>query len=487
MTRQPTDPSTCARCKRRDVRFATTWREGRICRRCYQRATRIHGICPGCGDERLLPGLLDHVPACVSCTGINENFFCTRCGQEDEPVRKGLCAHCCLHDDLTALLGGSTGIIPPSVRPIFDALTTQKHARSATIWLTVNPAAKQLLADLATGDAPMEHESFTAHPWPKKVALLRQLCVEHGLLSKINLDIERFEAWIAAKVAELASADRLLISQYATWVHLSRMRMLDEAETMRKGTFLSAKQSVTAAIGFVQHLRDRGRTGGECRQVDVDEWLLLGPTTRSLARGFVRWAIKHQHLDPVDFPYRVAKEVPMITQAQRIDHIRKLVLSQKDLATDVRVMGLLFLLYGQPLTRISRMLLNQLNDSKSGMHVMFAKDRLLIPAPFDDLVRTHIAGLPNMTTSLHRDNVWLFPGRTPGNHVHQATIMNKLRACGVDLRGARNSTLRTLVLEIPAPIVADSLGLSYVVADRHRMSAGAVHAEYVARRSWEES
>lgn len=35
--------------------------------------------------------------------------------------------------------------------------------------------------------------------------------------------------------------------------------------------------------------------------------------------------------------------------------------------------------------------------------------------------------------------------------------MTQLREAGIDLRGARNATLRALVLEIPAPIVATHL------------------------------
>jgi RecJ-like exonuclease len=97
----PRSAQECARCTRTGSRFATTWPEGRICRRCYQRATRIRGLCPGCRDDRLLPGLIDAMPACVDCAGIPKDFHCTRCGREDEPVRVGLCAHCCLTDDLT--------------------------------------------------------------------------------------------------------------------------------------------------------------------------------------------------------------------------------------------------------------------------------------------------------------------------------------------------------------------------------------------------
>ena len=397
-------------------------------------------------------------------------------------MRRGLCAHCCLTDDLTELLRAPTGDIPPALRPLFDALTQQQHARSATIWLTINKDAKKLLRDFATGAAPIAHQTFTEHPSPGKVAFLRQLCVEHGLLGKVNLDIERFAEWVTAKVATLSPADAVLIRQYATWVHLARMRTLDEAGTMRKGTFLSAKQSVTTAIDFVRHLRSRGRTDTECAQADVDDWLLSGPTTRSLARGFVRWAIRHGHLDEVRFPYRVAKTAPMITQDQRLTHVRALVTSDSPLDADVRVSGLLFLLYGQPLTRVARMTLEQVEESGDGIEIRFSRDRIVVPPPFDGLVRRHLASLPNMTTSLHRENHWLFPGRAPGEHLHQTTIMNKLRDQGIDLRGARNSVLRALVLEMPAPIVADSLGYSYTVADRHRMAAGAGHVDYVTRR-----
>lgn len=35
---------------------------------------------------------------------------------------------------------------------------------------------------------------------------------------------------------------------------------------------------------------------------------------------------------------------------------------------------------------------------------------------------------------------------------------------------------------MPAPIVADSLGYSYNMMDRHRTAAGAIHADYVAQR-----
>ncbi|MCU1527105.1 MAG: hypothetical protein JWP75_868 [Frondihabitans sp.] len=478
----PRSAGECARCRRTGIRFATTWPEGRICRRCYQQATRIHGRCPGCDTDHLLPGLRDGNPCCVDCAGIPKNFHCTRCGREDEPVRVGLCAHCCLTDDLTVLLNDGTGRISPTVKPLFTAMTGQVHARSARIWLLTNPHTTKLLQDLASGAVPLEHSTFTDHEQPSKVAFLRELCIEHGLLEPVHLDIERFERWLDDTLRHAHAEDARLIKQFARWVHLNRMHHLAATGHLKKGTFLSAKQSTTVALNFLQHLRDRDRSPASCTQTDIDGWLGGGPTTRSLARTFVRWACSHGHLPPVDFPYRVAKTEPIITQEQRLQHITRLLDPTTDLGTDERAAALLLLLYGQPLARVAGMLLTQIRDVPPAMTISFTDDILAIPAPFDAVLRDHLSALPNQTTSAHRANEWLFPGRRPGQHIHQATLMNKLRDTGIDLRGARNAALRTLVLELPAPIVADSLNYSYQVTDKHRQNAGATFIDYVSKR-----
>lgn len=205
---QPRPPGACARCERTGIKFATTWPEGRICRRCYQRTTRIHGTCPGCAEHRLLPGLLQGSPACTDCTGIPTDFHCTGCGGEDEPVRAGFCAHCCLTEDFTVLLDDGTGTIASPLLPLFTALTSQKHARSR-VWLSVNQHAAQLLRDLAQGRLSLTHETFQQHPAPQKVAFLRALCIEHQLLEPVNLDIERFQDWLAVKLADLSAGKKL--------------------------------------------------------------------------------------------------------------------------------------------------------------------------------------------------------------------------------------------------------------------------------------
>lgn len=57
--------------------------------------------------------------------------------------------------------------------------------------------------------------------------------------------------------------------------------------------------------------------------------------------------------------------------------------------------------------------------------------------------------------------------------------MMRLRALGINLQGARNTALQALVSEIPAPLVAEMLGYSDKVAQKHAEDAGTTWSKYV--------
>nr|WP_285030663.1 hypothetical protein [Mycolicibacterium sp. lyk4-40-TYG-92] len=59
--------------------------------------------------------------------------------------------------------------------------------------------------------------------------------------------------------------------------------------------------------------------------------------------------------------------------------------------------------------------------------------------------------------------------------------MMRLRALGIDLQGARNTALQTLVSEIPAPLAAEMLGYSDKVTQKHAAEAGNTWVNYVRR------
>jgi hypothetical protein len=83
-----------------------------------------------------------------------------------------------------------------------------------------------------------------------------------------------------------------------------------------------------------------------------------------------------------------------------------------------------------------------------------------------------------MRTGSGSGSQWLFPGYRPGQHIHPNTLMIRLREVGIDLLGARNASLRALVKEVPAPLVAEMLGYSYQVTQKHATAAAEPWSRY---------
>lgn len=114
--------------------------------------------------------------------------------------------------------------------------------------------------------------------------------------------------------------------------------------------------------------------------------------------------------------------------------------------------------------------------------IVFDDQPVPVPHPFDDILQQHLADRPNMNTAANRASAWLFPGYRPGQHLHPGHLMKKLRENGIDLRGARNATLRALVLTMPPPVAAHALGYSTQIIEQHAKQAGNTWAIYAAHR-----
>ena len=54
-----------------------SWPDGHVCRTCLDRAVQARGTCPGCGQERALPGLRpgDGALICTDCAGFSQSFL----------------------------------------------------------------------------------------------------------------------------------------------------------------------------------------------------------------------------------------------------------------------------------------------------------------------------------------------------------------------------------------------------------------------------
>lgn len=312
---------------------------------------------------------------------------------------------------------------------------------------------------------------------------LRELFIEHGLLEPIDRNLLHFETWLDRILAELTDPDHhALIKQFVTWHHLRRMRQLSAVGQLQWGTARAAKQDISVARDFLRHLSERGNLPSECRQADIDHWLATGPSTRSMARTFVRWAVRNRHLPLLEFPYRKAETRPVLDQNERLRLLRE-TLENEDRPLHHRAAAVLLLLYAQPLTRIARMRADQISRTENGETVVVFDDQPVpIPQPFDEILQQHLANRPNMNTAANRASAWLFPGYRPGQHLHPGHLMTRLRSSGIHLLGARNATLRALVLTMPPPLAAQALGYSTQITEQHAKQAGNTWASYASYR-----
>ena len=133
------------------------------------------------------------------------------------------------------------------------------------------------------------------------------------------------------------------------------------------------------------------------------------------------------------------------------------------------------LLYAQPLSRVLRLAVTDITCNGDGqVHIRFGHPPAPVPEPFASLLTQLIASRPATSSN------WLFPGRNPGQPADYRTVFTQLRDLGFPMRTARISALRQLVLQAPAPVIAEALGFHYTTTERQHANAGATWSRYPA-------
>tara|TARA_R100000935_G_C2744460_1_gene127226 strand:+ start:91 stop:687 length:597 start_codon:yes stop_codon:yes gene_type:complete len=178
------------------------------------------------------------------------------------------------------------------------------------------------------------------------------------------------------------------------------------------------------------------------------------------------------------FPYRRARTHPMTSDDERYAQLTT-ILEHRDTPVWVKAATVLLLICAQPVSRIAAIELDALRIDDSGsLWIRFADAEVELPHPLADPVIALIAQRPNMNTAANRTSQWLFPGVTAGHHINPQTLMGKLRANGIDLRGARNSAMRELVRSIPPAIAATQFGYRAQTTERHAFISGVSWSAY---------
>jgi hypothetical protein len=442
------------------------------------------GICPRCGHDGILPGLAadgDRVPICLSCAGIRGDFTCQECGAEGDFYRRRTCARCSLRQDLTKLMiDGARS--PQAMTPIVEALCDVDRPASILSWKR-SPRVHELLTGLASGDIPLTHQGLDEAGTDNAINHLRSLLEHAGILAARDLPLAWFERWLSTKLEAVTEpAVRAPVERFATWHHLRRLRKASVPGQSTAAATRYAKQEITEAIKFLTWLHSaHSRTLATCLQQDVDEWLASGPTTRSKVRNILAWADKAQVNKSVKITHQQAPPSRALTQDQRLEWLRELLEGDSE-TLSYRVAGILLLLYAQPLTKVAALRTSAITFVGNNVCISLGKEPIPVPSPFAQMLAGYVDNRPHLRAAGGLANSpWLFPSVRPGRHRQPSEIMVRLGRLGIDLLGARNTALQSLVVAAPAPLVAELLGYSYNTVQRHAEIAAQPWARYVAK------
>lgn len=473
---------TCVRCGR-DHSAYRCWPEGRLCRTCTLAALAIHGVCPGCGEQRILPGRgADGSPICPACAGIVHSVFrCRRCQVEGRLYHRKLCIRCTVTDRVAALLDNGTGHIDPALVPLAAALSTGPTPTPGgrLVWLT-KPHNRDLLRALATGELPLTHPDLNAYPEQGPVPYLRALLVHCGALPEIDKQLGDFEAWLTRRLARLAAhPHERLLRRFGLWHQLPRMRTKAALQPLTPPARTYAQLEFVQATMFCNWLANTGRHPSELGQVDLDRYytaLKIG--RRQSLRGFLNWAMTSRNLPTLTFARTRFTTGEALTQTQRLDLLRRFV-TDHDGDGDplrMRVAACVLLLYAQPVTRIRTITIDDIvTDDDGAMTLRLGDPPAPVPEPFATLVRRLLAQRPAGST-----NRWLFPGRHAGQPLNYTSLSRGLRHLGIPMRRARVAAIRQLALQAPAPVIADALGFHNTTTQRQTIHAGGIWNRYAA-------
>src|SRR5664280_1854796 len=160
-------------------------------------------------------------------------------------------------------------------------------------------------------------------------------------------------------------------------------------------------------------------------------------------------------------------------------------LTDTTMPLDVRAAGALILLFGLPTSRIRQLRAEHLHEHDGATYLHVGVHPLIVPPKLAVLLH-ELTQSPGRQARIATDGTgpgWIFPGLLPGLPAGHAGFSRKLLDHGIDSRPARNAALVALIADLPAPILADLLGLHITTAVRWTEVAKRDWTDYLAARA----
>jgi hypothetical protein len=384
---------------------------------------------------------------------------------------------------LRRVLGRPGGEIPAAFHPLRAILHQATSPEKGIEWLARSSGAG-LLARIASGTVPLSHLALDNEPRSWAVEHLRALLAVAGLLEARDEGVGRLERWIQERAQRLERLqDRRLVLAYARWHVVPGLRRQSARGTAVASSDYTARAKLAAAIAFLEWLGVRGTELAGCTQADVDAWLARPSAQRYLARHFLNWA-HHAQLGPrLLIPLQPRRSATPPVDADDRWRVARRLLQGEAIDLGTRVAGLLVLVYGQTISRVARLRLEEVVLEDDTVTVQFGDAPVVLEEPLAGLIRTLVStprGHSRLTASV--PSLWLFPGGAPGRPITAEGLLHRLRSVGIQGRSARAAALMQLAANLPAVVLARLLGIHPDTAERWAAATASDFARYAGQR-----
>ena len=181
----------------------------------------------------------------------------------------------------------------------------------------------------------------------------------------------------------------------------------------------------------------------------------------------------------VDWDDRVLTR-PAIDDEQRFAILRRLP-HDPELDPRDRFAGSVLLLYGKPTTRIVALRTTDIRTTPGGeVTLRLGRGEIPFPEPLAQVAQA----LRDQQLKRAAIDGWLLPGRHAGQHITADRLQQRLKRYGIERsREGRHAALFALAARLPAPILAERIGIHQSRAAAWVRLAGATYADYVALRT----
>ncbi|MFG6202414.1 hypothetical protein [Nonomuraea sp. JJY05] len=387
-----------------------------------------------------------------------------------------------LADLLHDLLADQRGLPAPHLAGLWLLLIAMPNPVRGLTWITNNSRVPEYLRGLADGSIPLTHQALHELASWRTAAHLRDLLMAAGALPRLDRQILLFEGWYQHRLAAITDPEQArLLRRFAGWYLLPKLHAQASRRVLGSASRNVAAGRLTTAAAFLTWLAARQHRLGETDQADIDRWY-AGQPDPDRARAFLRWAMTDGHMPLLKLPTPTRRPLAPISQHRRLALLRRC-LTDTTIPLRARVAACLVLLYAQPVSRLLRLTLDDLIVGSDGQRFLrLGTPPTPVPEPFAAMLTELAAARANMNTATNADARWLFPGGRTGQPLTSNALLPQLRALGIQATQTRTAAFRQLVLQAPAPVVADALGFRPSTATKHVTAAGGTWNRYPLTR-----